>query len=65
MNTLYQEQQALLRRQLAGATHHAHTMLGERYRSYFDVVTWMTHEGIITAPEAGESFSYSAAKHLS
>ncbi|MEL5848165.1 hypothetical protein [Candidatus Igneacidithiobacillus taiwanensis] len=40
-----------LQDQLAGAMRHAHTMLGERYRSYFDVVTWMTHEGIITAPE--------------
>ena len=30
---------------------HAHTMLGERYRTYFDVITWMTHEGIITDPE--------------
>jgi len=40
-----------LQDQLAGATRHAHTMLGERYRSYFDVITWMAHEGIITNPE--------------
>jgi len=40
-----------LQDQLAGAMRHAHTMLGERYRSYFDVITWMTHEGIITDPE--------------
>ena len=82
MTTLYQEQQALLGRQLAvlrrlrdglrysaerlaaindrfaklqdqlaGAVRHAHTMLSERYRTYFDVITWMTHEGIITDPE--------------
>ena len=42
---------AKLQDQLAGAMRHAHTMLGEHYRTYFDVITWMTHEGIITDPE--------------
>jgi len=29
-----------LQDQLAGSMRHAHSMLGERYRSYADVVTW-------------------------
>ncbi|MBN2679715.1 MAG: hypothetical protein JXR24_05750 [Acidithiobacillaceae bacterium] len=42
---------AKLQDQLAGALRHAHTMLGERYRTFFDVITWMAHESIITSPE--------------
>lgn len=42
---------AKLQDQLAGAMRHAHAMLGERYRTYFDVIAWATHEGIIASPE--------------
>ena len=41
-----------LQDQLAGSLRHAHSMLGERYRSYADVVTWAVLQGIIPAPEA-------------
>ena len=36
-----------LQDQLAGALRHAHAMLGERYRSYADVVAWAVHLGIL------------------
>lgn len=33
--------------QLAGAMKHAHAMLGERYRSYNDVVMWAVSQGVL------------------
>ena len=36
-----------LQDQLAGALRHAHAMLGERYRSYADVVAWAVRLGIL------------------
>ena len=36
-----------LQDQLAGALRHAHGMLGERYRSYADVVAWAVRLGIL------------------
>lgn len=36
-----------LQDQLAGALKHAHAMLGERYRSYADVVEWAVSQGIV------------------
>ncbi len=41
-----------LQDQLAGALRHAHAMLGERYRSFADVVTWAVLQGIIPSPDA-------------
>lgn len=36
-----------LQDQLSGALRHAHAMLGERYRSFADVVTWAVRVGIL------------------
>ncbi len=36
-----------LQNQLAGALRHAHAMLGERYRSYADVVAWAVRLSIL------------------
>ncbi len=42
---------AKLQDQLAGAARHAHGMLGERYRTFSDVIVWMVQKEIITDPE--------------
>lgn len=36
-----------LQDQLAGALRHAHAMLGERYRSFADVIAWAVRVGIL------------------
>lgn len=41
-----------LQDQLAGALRHAHSMLGERYRSYADVVGWAVAQQILASPQA-------------
>jgi len=40
-----------LQDQFAAALRHAHSMTGERYRSFLDVVTWAVHYKIITTTE--------------
>ncbi|GEM_PF-1339928 len=40
-----------LQDQFAGAMRHAHGMIGERYRSFLDVVAWAVHQDIIPSPE--------------
>ena len=40
-----------LQDQLAGALRHAHGMLGERYRSYADVVDWAVQQDIVSTPQ--------------
>lgn len=40
-----------LQDQLAGSLRHAHQMLGERYRSYADVVDWALNIGLIDTAE--------------
>ncbi len=40
-----------LQDQLAGSLRHAHQMLGERYRSYADVVDWAHKLGLINSVE--------------